>query len=65
LQSALGESCQQVNSLSSAVAQNAADLQQAVGRYAGVADAAELPVAADPTRLDANEPAVLTPRDGR
>lgn len=58
LQSALGESCHQINQLRSEVAQNAAELQQAVGRYASVADTAELP------RLDADNPAALTPRDG-
>jgi hypothetical protein len=44
LQSALGESCRQMSELRSEVAQNAAELQQAVGRYAGVADGAQLPV---------------------
>ncbi|OBF38187.1 hypothetical protein A5724_10715 [Mycobacterium sp. ACS1612] len=43
LQSALGESCHRLNHLRSDVAQNAAELQQAVGRYAGVGDAAGLP----------------------
>lgn len=46
LQTALGESSRQMNQLQSEVAQNAADLQQAVGRYSGVADGAELPGAA-------------------
>ena len=46
LQAALGESYYQMNQLQSEVAQNAADLQQAVGRYSGVADGAELPGAA-------------------
>ena len=59
LQSALGESCQQINQLRSEMAQNAAELQQAIGRYASVADTAELP------KLDADNPAVLRPRDGR
>jgi EspA/EspE family len=43
LQTALGESYHQMNQLQSEVAQNAADLQQAVGRYSGVADGAEMP----------------------
>ena len=43
LQTALGESYYQMNQLQSEVAQNAAQLQQAVGRYSGVADGAELP----------------------
>jgi hypothetical protein len=47
LQSALGQSCHQLDLLRSEVAQNAAELQQAVGRYAGVADAAELPATVD------------------
>ena len=46
LQTALGESYYQMNQLQSEVAQNAAELQQAVGRYSGVADGAELPGAA-------------------
>ncbi len=46
LQTALGESYHQMNQLQSEVAQNAAELQQAVGRYSGVADGAELPSAA-------------------
>jgi EspA/EspE family len=46
LQTALGESYHQINQLQSEVAQNAAELQQAVGRYSGVADGAELPSAA-------------------
>jgi hypothetical protein len=46
LQTALGESCHQMNQLQSEVAQNAAELQQAVGRYSSVADGAELPGAA-------------------
>jgi hypothetical protein len=46
LQTALGESYYQMNRLQSEVAQNAAELQQAVGRYSGVADGAELPAAA-------------------
>jgi hypothetical protein len=46
LQTALGESYYQMNRLQSEVAQNAAELQQAVGRYSGVADGAELPGAA-------------------
>lgn len=46
LQTALGESYHQMNQLQSEVAQNAADLRQAVGRYSGVADGAELPGAA-------------------
>jgi ESX secretion-associated protein EspA/E len=50
LQTALGESCHQINQLRSEVAQNAAELQQAVGRYAGVADGAELPSTAEPDR---------------
>jgi len=43
LQTALGESYYQMNRLQSEVVQNAAELQQAVGRYSGVADDAELP----------------------
>ena len=43
LQTALGESYHQINQLQSEVAQNAAELQQAIGRYSGVADGAELP----------------------
>ena len=43
LQTALGETYHQMNQLQSEVAQNAAELQQAVGRYSGVADGAELP----------------------
>jgi len=46
LQAALGESYYQMNQLQSEVVQNAADLQQAVGRYSGVADGAGLPGAA-------------------
>ena len=46
MQTALGESYYQMNQLQSEVAQNAADLQQAVGRYSGVADGAEMPGAA-------------------
>jgi ESX secretion-associated protein EspA/E len=46
LQAALGESFYQINRLQSDVAQNAAELQQAVGRYSGVAGSAELPGAA-------------------
>jgi hypothetical protein len=46
LQAAVGESFHQMNQLQSEVAQNAAELQQAVGRYSGVADGAELPGAA-------------------
>ena len=46
LQTALGESYHQYDRLQSEVAQNAAELQQAVGRYSGVADGAELPGAA-------------------
>ena len=59
LQSALGESCHQINRLRSEVAQNAAELLQAVGRYASVADTAELP------RLDADNPSALTPSGRR
>ena len=59
VQSALAESCHQVSQLCAEVAQNAAELQQAVGRYASVADAAELP------RLGTGSPAVLSSRDGR
>ena len=43
LQAALGESCHQMSQLSSEVAQNAAALQQAVGRYSCVAEGADLP----------------------
>jgi hypothetical protein len=46
LQAAVGESCAQLHQLDSEIAQNAAELQQAVGRYAGVADGAEMPGAA-------------------
>lgn len=46
LQTALSESCHQINQLQSEVAQNAAALQQAVGRYSGVAEGADLPGAA-------------------
>ena len=46
LQTALGESGYQMNQLQSEVAQNAAELQQAVGRYSGVADGAEVSGAA-------------------
>jgi hypothetical protein len=46
LQTALGESYYQMNRLQSEVAQNAAQLQRAVGRYSGVAGGAELPSAA-------------------
>jgi len=60
LQSALGESSYQVNQLQAEVALNAAELHQAVGRYAGVADGAELPGAeldfAAPVRLGADNP---------
>lgn len=69
LQAALGESCRQLDQLHAEVTQNAADLQQAVGRYASVADGAELPGIAwscDPdrdrlpaavaTRLDSDNP---------
>jgi hypothetical protein len=47
LLTALGESYYQMNQLQSEVAQNAAQLQEAVGRYSGVADGAELPSAAE------------------
>jgi hypothetical protein len=43
LLAALGESYYQMNQLQSEMEQNAARLQQAVGRYSGVADGAELP----------------------
>jgi EspA/EspE family len=46
VQTALSESCAQLHQLASEVAQNAAELQQAVGRYSGLADGAELPGAA-------------------
>ena len=46
LQTALGESYYQMTQLRSEVAENAAQLQQAVGRYSGLADGAELPGAA-------------------
>ena len=46
LQTALGESYYQMNQVQSEVAQNAAELQQAVGQYSGVAGGAELPGAA-------------------
>jgi hypothetical protein len=46
LLTALGESYYQMNQLQSEVAQNAAQLQQAVGRYSGIVDGAELPGAA-------------------
>lgn len=46
MQTALGESCHQMNQLQCVVAQNAAALQQAVGRYSGVAEGADLPGAA-------------------
>jgi hypothetical protein len=46
LQAVLGESYYQMNQLKSEVAENAAQLQQAVGRYSGTADGAELPGAA-------------------
>jgi hypothetical protein len=47
VQTALGESCRQMNQLQSEVAQNAAELLQAVGRYAGIADGAQLADTAD------------------
>jgi hypothetical protein len=56
LHTALDESCHQMIELQSEVAQNAAALQQTVGRYFGVADATELPGAAvrfDPTQRSA------------
>jgi hypothetical protein len=65
LQSALGESCYRMNLLRSEVAQNAAELQQAVGRYAGVADAAGLPHVSVRDTFDACDPVVLPARDGR
>ena len=46
LQTALGESYYQMDQLRSEAAENAAELQQAVGRYSGLADGAELPGAA-------------------
>jgi hypothetical protein len=52
LQTALAESYRQINQLQSEVAQNAADLQQAVGRYCAVADGAELTGAAVEIALD-------------
>jgi ESX secretion-associated protein EspA/E len=55
LQTALGESCHQMKQLECEVAQNAADLLQTVGRYAGVADSAELPAAVAAT-LDGDNP---------
>jgi hypothetical protein len=65
LQTALGASSYQVNQLHAEVARNAAELQQAVGRYAGVAGGAQLPGAelsfAAATRLSADNP----PGDGR
>jgi hypothetical protein len=54
LQTALGESYYQVSRLQSEVAQNAAELQQAVGRYSGVADGAQLPRA--PVNFDPSTP---------
>src|SRR5690242_2410143 len=60
LQSALGESRRQMTALQSEVAQNAAELRQAVGRYAGVADGAQLQVAeldfAAAARLEPSNP---------
>jgi hypothetical protein len=54
LQTALAESYRQLNQLQSDVAQNAADLQQAVGRYRAVADGAELTGAAMQIALDSD-----------
>jgi ESX secretion-associated protein EspA/E len=54
LQTALAESYRQINQLQSEVAQNAADLQQAVGRYCAVADGAELTGAAVQIALDSD-----------
>jgi hypothetical protein len=73
LQAALGESQHHVNQLRAEVAQNAADLQRAVGRYSGVADGAELPGAGldfiSAARLEPDNPpgpTAGTPlRDGR
>ena len=68
LQAALGESCRQMNQLQSEVMQNAAELHQAVGRYAAVADGAELPgllQAPVATRFDSDNPAGTPLRDGR
>ncbi len=45
LQTALGESAYQLYQLHSEASQNAADLQQALGRYGAVADGTELPSA--------------------
>jgi hypothetical protein len=67
VQTAVGESCRQMIQLQSEMARNAADLQQAVGRYSSVADGADLrPAAADldsdrlqmpvATRLDSENP---------
>jgi hypothetical protein len=55
LQTALGESYHQMNQPQSEVAQNAAELRQAVGRYSGVADGAELP--GDAVNFDPPPPA--------
>ncbi|HEX2284935.1 MAG TPA: EspA/EspE family type VII secretion system effector [Mycobacterium sp.] len=56
LQAALGESAHQMYELQSEVATNATELQQAIGRYCGVADGADLPAAgldlAPPVPLD-------------
>lgn len=67
LQTALGESCHQMKQLQCEVAQNAADLLQTVGRYAGVADGAELPGAAVKLGNDdpPGPPAETPLRDGR
>jgi EspA/EspE family len=46
LQTAVGESRAQLHQLDSEMAQNAAELQQAVGRYSNVADGVEMPSAA-------------------
>src|SRR5262249_11365158 len=43
LQPALGESAYQIYQLHSEASQNATDLQQALGRYAAVADGTEMP----------------------
>lgn len=61
VQTSLGESRHQVSELQAEVSQNAAELQQTVGRYAGVADGAELPD--DAMSFAAGQPADSLPID--
>jgi hypothetical protein len=57
VQTSIGESRHQISALHAEVAQNAAELQQTVGRYSGVAGVPEYsapqPISAPPTKPEA------------